>query len=213
MTRIAHCSCGSLRAEVTGEPALLGVCHCTQCQRRTGSAFGVGTYFPKEKVRVEGRSKVYVRGGDSGRKIEQHFCLDCGSTVFRRSEHFPDLIGIAFGAFADPSIPGPRYLCGRQHAPRRKRARRRRGKRRLTGLEDGAPLRRYASGKAGGRQVAEANRLLSSHRACRERRRLQARSAMLGVQLALGVRRMYAACCGARFFQGIIILLVLFSRT
>jgi hypothetical protein len=107
MTRIAHCSCGSLRAEATGEPALLGVCHCTQCQRRTGSAFGVGTYFPKEKVRVEGPSKVYVRGSDSGRKIEGHFCLDCGSTVFWYSESFPDLIGIAFGAFADPSMPWP----------------------------------------------------------------------------------------------------------
>ena len=85
----------------------MGVCHCTQCQRRTGSAFGVGTYFLREKVRVEGPSKVYVRGSDSGRKIEQHFCLDCGSTVFWYSEHFPDLIGIAFGAFADPSMSWP----------------------------------------------------------------------------------------------------------
>ena len=107
MTRIAHCSCGSLRAEATGEPALLGVCHCTACQRRTGSAFGVGTYFSKEQVRAEGPNKVYVRGSDSGRKIEQHFCPACGSTVFWYSEHFPDLIGIAFGAFADPSMPWP----------------------------------------------------------------------------------------------------------
>jgi hypothetical protein len=33
-----------------------------ECQRRTGSAFGVGTYFPKDQVRTEGPSKVYVRG-------------------------------------------------------------------------------------------------------------------------------------------------------
>jgi hypothetical protein len=52
MSRIAHCCCGSLRAEATGEPALLGVCYCTECQRRTGSAFGVGTYFAKEQVRA-----------------------------------------------------------------------------------------------------------------------------------------------------------------
>jgi hypothetical protein len=73
MTRIAHCSCGSLRAEVTGEPALLGVCHCTECQRRTGSAFGVSTYFPREQVRAEGPSKVYVRGSNSGRMTVQEF--------------------------------------------------------------------------------------------------------------------------------------------
>ena len=107
MTRIAHCSCGSLRAEATGEPALLVVCHCSECQRRTGSAFGVSAYFPKEQVGAEGPSRVYVRGSDSGRKIEQHFCLECASTVFWYSESFPDLIGVAFGAFADPSMPWP----------------------------------------------------------------------------------------------------------
>jgi len=54
MTRIAHCCCGSLRAKATGEPAFVGACHCTECQRRTGSPFGVGTLFPKEQVRIEG---------------------------------------------------------------------------------------------------------------------------------------------------------------
>ena len=95
------------RAARGGDPAFLGACHCMECQRRTGSAFGVGTYFPKEQVRAEGPSRVYVRGSDSGRKIEFHFCPDCGSTVFWYGELFPDLIGIAFGAFADPSMPWP----------------------------------------------------------------------------------------------------------
>lgn len=107
MTRIAHCCCGSLRAEVTGEPALVAACHCMECQRRTGSPFGVGAYFPKDRVRTEGPNKVYLRGSDSGRKIECHFCPDCGSTVFWRPEFVPALIGLAFGAFADPSMSRP----------------------------------------------------------------------------------------------------------
>jgi len=107
MTRIAHCCCGSLRAEATDEPTIVAACHCMECQRRTGSAFGVATYFPKAQVRVEGPSKVCVRGSDSGRKVERHFCPDCGSTVFWYAERFSDLIGIAFGAFADPSMPWP----------------------------------------------------------------------------------------------------------
>jgi len=105
MTRIAHCCCGSLRAEATGEPALVAACHCMECQRRTGSPFGV--YFPKEQVRTEGPNKVYDRGSDSGRKVEFHFCPDCGSTVFWYADFSLDLIGIAFGAFADPSMPWP----------------------------------------------------------------------------------------------------------
>jgi hypothetical protein len=107
MTRIAHCCCGSLCAEASGEPAIVAVCHCMECQRRTGSPFGVSTYFPKDQVRTDGPSTVYVRGSDSGRKPECHFCPDCGSTVFWYPERFPDLIGIAFGAFADPSMPWP----------------------------------------------------------------------------------------------------------
>ena len=107
MTRIAHCCCGSLRAEATGDPAFVGACHCIQCQRRTGSPFGVSIYFAKEHVRTEGPSKVYVRGSDSGRKIERHFCPNCGSTVFWFAEFAPDLIGFAIGAFADPSMPPP----------------------------------------------------------------------------------------------------------
>jgi hypothetical protein len=92
---------GDRRAGIRGCMSLHG------CQRRTGSPFGVSTYFPKDQVRTEGRSKVYPRGSDSGRKIEFHFCPDCGSTVFWYAEGLPDLIGIAFGTFADPSTPWP----------------------------------------------------------------------------------------------------------
>jgi len=77
MTRIAHCCCGSLRAEATGEPAIVAACHCMECQRRTGSPY------------PDGPSKVYVRSSDSGRKPELHFCPDCGSTVFWYLGRFP----------------------------------------------------------------------------------------------------------------------------
>jgi 2-polyprenyl-3-methyl-5-hydroxy-6-metoxy-1,4-benzoquinol methylase len=48
-----------------------------------------------------------MRGTDSGRKIELHFCPDCGSTVFWHAEFVPHLVGAALGAFADPSMPSP----------------------------------------------------------------------------------------------------------
>jgi hypothetical protein len=107
MTRTAHCCCGSLRAEATGEPVFVAACHCIECQRRTGSPFGVSIYFAKPQVRTEGPSKVYVRGSDAGRKIEFHFCPDCGSSVFWYAEFDWDMVGIALGAFAEPSMPRP----------------------------------------------------------------------------------------------------------
>ena len=41
----ARCQCGSLSATATGDPLMIGVCHCEECQRRTGSAFGLGAYY------------------------------------------------------------------------------------------------------------------------------------------------------------------------
>jgi hypothetical protein len=106
MPRIAHCCCGGLRVETTGEPTVV-LCHCRECQRRTGAPFGVGAYFKKDQVRAEGSEKVYVRGSDSGRKLRMHFCPDCGTTVYWEAELRPDQFGVAVGAFADPSFPAP----------------------------------------------------------------------------------------------------------
>jgi hypothetical protein len=105
--RIASCSCGSLRADTTGEPIVVAACHCRECQRRTGAPFGVTVLFPKGQVRIHGLSKEHVRDGQEGRKVRFYFCPDCGTTVFWHPEVGPDAIGVALGAFADPSFPEP----------------------------------------------------------------------------------------------------------
>jgi hypothetical protein len=107
MHRIAHCSCGSLRVETTGEPTLLHACHCRECQRRTGAPFGVSAFFEKTEVRAEGASKIYIRDGQEGRKLRLHFCPECGTTVYGEAELRPDHISVAVGAFADPCFPAP----------------------------------------------------------------------------------------------------------
>jgi hypothetical protein len=81
VTRSARCCCGGLRAETTGEPAFVLACHCLDCQRRTGATFGVGAYFDRAQVRVEGASFVYTREGQAGRCLRFHFCPTCGTTT------------------------------------------------------------------------------------------------------------------------------------
>ena len=107
MVRVARCSCGSLRAEANGEPVLVHVCNCTECQRRTGSVFGVSSFFLKSEVHTQGPNKVYVRDGQEGRKVRLHFCPECGTTVYWEADARPGLIGISVGAFADRSFPPP----------------------------------------------------------------------------------------------------------
>jgi hypothetical protein len=82
-------------------------CHCLDCQRRTGTAFGVSAYFDRAQVRVEGASSVYTREGQAGRRVRLHFCPTCGTTVHWDLDVFPDKIGVAVGAFADAAFPAP----------------------------------------------------------------------------------------------------------
>jgi hypothetical protein len=107
MERIAQCQCGALRAIASGEPAVVLLCHCHACQRRTGAVVGSSAYYAKDAVRVEGASKIYVRTGASGNKVHLHFCAECGGTVYWFADLRPAVCGIAVGAFADPAFPPP----------------------------------------------------------------------------------------------------------
>lgn len=84
----------------------MSLCHCIECQRRTGSPFGVGAYYEAAQVSLSGLSHVYEREVE-GRKLSFHFCPACGSTVYWRTANHPGRYGIAVGAFADPHFPPP----------------------------------------------------------------------------------------------------------
>jgi hypothetical protein len=114
--RTASCACGQLSVEVKGDPAIVLSCSCTQCQKRTGSVFGVSAYFSKDQVQPPtGQHKAATRSSDAGRSMEGHFCPDCGSTVFWFAEAFPDRVGLAVGCFADPDFPAPVLAAWGQH--------------------------------------------------------------------------------------------------
>ena len=116
--REAACSCGQLQVTVRGDPVRVAMCHCLECQRRTGSTFGVQAFYPRAQVQLaKGIAKRYARRADSGRTVTFHFCLDCGGTVFWEPEQRPDLIAVAVGMFADPDFEKPRISVWekRQH--------------------------------------------------------------------------------------------------
>jgi hypothetical protein len=108
-TREATCHCGQLRLEVTGEPFRVSLCSCLDCQRRTGSAFGMQAGFRADQVEVTGRYADFSRiSSESDRKEHVfHFCPDCGSQVFYTEPTEPDLVVVSAGSFADPSFPAP----------------------------------------------------------------------------------------------------------
>jgi hypothetical protein len=106
-TRTATCACGQLRVHCAADPIMVSLCHCLDCQKRTGSTYGIAAFFSREHVKATGESRTYRRDADSGFAVNFHFCPQCGSTVFWEPERRLDAIAVAVGSFADPSFPSP----------------------------------------------------------------------------------------------------------
>jgi hypothetical protein len=106
-TRVAACSCGQLHLTIQGEPARVSMCHCLECQRRTGAVISNQARFRPEQIAVVGQATTWKRMADSGSLVTFNFCPTCGSTVYWESESFPGFVVVAIGNFADPDFPAP----------------------------------------------------------------------------------------------------------
>ena len=102
------CLCGAVRYSASGDPAFVGVCHCTDCQKFTGSAFAAVVGVPKPAVSVQGEMASYTKPGDSGQPIHRRFCPKCGSSVLDEADALPNIVMIAAGTLDDPGWVAPR---------------------------------------------------------------------------------------------------------
>ena len=99
------CLCGAVRYKTTAEPQRVFMCHCTFCQRFTGTAFLVEAIFGKVDVVLSGeKPRTYDHQSDeSNRRVTLNFCGACGTTVFLDAEAAPDMLLICGGTFDDPN--------------------------------------------------------------------------------------------------------------
>lgn len=105
----AECQCGQLVVESDGDPDFVIACNCQACQKRTGSPFGAGMYFQRKDLKISGESKLWSRKADSGRDIGNHFCPNCGTSLYWTLELRPDHMGVAYGCFTTP-VPEPKRV-------------------------------------------------------------------------------------------------------
>lgn len=84
------------------------MCHCSDCQRRTGSAFSVAAFYVRTNVRLQsGDADCFQRQSTSGYPVSFFFCRRCGTNLWWEPDRMPELVGVALGAFADPAFPPP----------------------------------------------------------------------------------------------------------
>ncbi len=106
MVRRAECRCGLCSITVEGDPFVNGICHCDDCRKRTGSAFGWSAYFPDQQIlEKSGETRSYKIPGNNPQI--RHFCSRCGSTLFWSVDIMGELTGVAGGCFIDNPLPEP----------------------------------------------------------------------------------------------------------
>jgi len=108
MARIeGGCLCGRVRYSAETEPVFVGVCHCTDCQKFSGSAFAAVVALPSPALKVTGTLKCFTKAGDSGKPIHRRFCPECGSGIVDEGEAMPGVAMINVGTLDDKSWVKP----------------------------------------------------------------------------------------------------------
>ena len=94
------------------------MCHCLECQRRTGAVISNQGRFSRQQVTFAGEAKAWMRTAESGNALTFHFCPTYASTVYWEGEGFPGYVAVAIGNFADPDFPAPTIAVWEELAAR-----------------------------------------------------------------------------------------------
>lgn len=105
---LGGCHCGALRYELSAPPLMIYNCHCTNCQKITGSAFVVSATIPEaafEFTRGEPHRIEWL--SDAGNQRYGHFCGDCGSRIVHGQTPSSGFLSLRAGTLDDTSWVEP----------------------------------------------------------------------------------------------------------
>jgi len=92
------CLCGAIRYRVADEPLTLYACHCTDCQRRTGSAFALSMVVLKSELHLlQGEPRGYTLTLSDGRQKHGKFCCQCSTRLWGEPVRFPQVVPMGSG--------------------------------------------------------------------------------------------------------------------
>jgi hypothetical protein len=92
-----------VRYVVTTEPIRLLACHCKECQRQSGSAFGMSMPVKKDNLTITGLTKQFTRIAESGNEVTGVFCPECGVRIYHVLESAQDVFALKPGTLDETS--------------------------------------------------------------------------------------------------------------
>ena len=102
------CHCGKITYTAEVDPDKAGICHCTDCQTLSGTAFRVSVAATKENFQLKGDLKIYVKTAESGAKRAQAFCPDCGTPIYATAAENPQVFNIRLGTARQRDVLRPK---------------------------------------------------------------------------------------------------------
>ncbi|WP_428001406.1 GFA family protein [Acidovorax sp.] len=93
-----QCHCGAIAYEAEVQPGSMTICHCTDCQIHSGSAFRANISAPAASFRLlQGTPRTYVKTADSGARRLLAFCEHCGTPLYACAEQAPTAYSLRTG--------------------------------------------------------------------------------------------------------------------
>ena len=113
MSKSGSCLCGDVSFTYKSEPGMFLMCHCTDCQKSTGSPVASIIIVPEDDFSVNGSTSSY----ECEAKVTRSFCKICGSQIFSRIESAPGVVAIKTGVLDEQPNIKPNLVCWTKSKP------------------------------------------------------------------------------------------------
>lgn len=111
-----RCHCGAISFTAEVDPAAMGLCHCTDCQQLSGSAFRANIRAPAATFALNGTPRTYIKTADSGAKRLHAFCGNCGSPIYASDVENPQSYSLRVGTITQRAAFTPHRQIWRRSA-------------------------------------------------------------------------------------------------
>ena len=113
MSKNGSCLCGEVNFTYKSEPGMFLMCHCTDCQKSTGSPVASIIIIPEDDFSITGPTSSY----ECEAKVTRSFCKICGSQIFSQIESAPGVVAIKTGVLDEQPNIKPNLVCWTKSKP------------------------------------------------------------------------------------------------
>jgi len=111
------CLCGAVAYEFSGDPMVVGHCHCVDCRKASGAGHATHACIAEDAFSMTGELQFYDKPADSGHIVSRGFCKNCGSPVYSTNSGMPGMLFVRAASLEEPDAVTPQMIVYASRAP------------------------------------------------------------------------------------------------